>query len=285
MKEGFNPRDKKLKVVADLPKEEQGKYADVPSRDSWSEQKKEVVELQEGFVKKEALEAADVAELAAIARDRLEDGIDVQHLEAEGYHKFREKLISQLETVHNDSLRTFLWIGGQHFGKSRETGKPYSKLHDLISEDRGLLLEAGRNWPATAMEAASETLRDDKDFVLKLIGKAGRTSPDILFIASDRLKDDEDVVVAAIKQYPWAIAFSSERLKNKPSVVLLAARSDSAILEPGMEYSHHVSGTEGRVESPTVGEKVREMIAHLMERVDKKEEGNPARELQERLAA
>ena len=55
-----------------------------------------------------------------------------------------------------------------------------------------------------------DELADDKDFVILIVTLSGNE----LEVVSDRLKDDIDVVNAAIKNHPLSIEFASERVKG-----------------------------------------------------------------------
>jgi hypothetical protein len=80
------------------------------------------------------------------------------------------------------------------------------------------------------MERASDRLKNDKEFVLKLIEE---WKADIqiqaqfcLRYASDRLKNDKDVVLAAVKKDGFFLEFASDRLKGDKEVVLAALQTN-----------------------------------------------------------
>lgn len=68
----------------------------------------------------------------------------------------------------------------------------------------------------SALKYASDRLKDDKDIVIEAV----KNDWNAIEYASDRLKDDEDVVIEAIKNDWNAIKYSSERLKNNKKIVL-----------------------------------------------------------------
>ena len=59
-----------------------------------------------------------------------------------------------------------------------------------------------------ALEYASERLRDDKDIVLAALGNDGMA----LEYASERLRDDYGIVLYAIRNNMRALEYASERL-------------------------------------------------------------------------
>lgn len=71
---------------------------------------------------------------------------------------------------------------------------------------------------------ASETLRDDIDVVTAAIKNNGSS----LIDASDRLRDDKELTLLAIEHedIQRVLEFASDRLKNDPDVVLAAVAND-----------------------------------------------------------
>lgn len=45
---------------------------------------------------------------------------------------------------------------------------------------------------------------------------------------SDMLKDDKEVVLAAVQKYGWALKYASERLKDDKEVVLAAVQKNGS---------------------------------------------------------
>ena len=74
--------------------------------------------------------------------------------------------------------------------------------------DKKELLEAIKK-DGSALEFASDKLKDDKKIVLKAIKKDWLA----LKFASNKLKDDKEVVLTAVKQYGLALIFASRRLQ------------------------------------------------------------------------
>jgi hypothetical protein len=55
---------------------------------------------------------------------------------------------------------------------------------------------------------------------LKAVGKIGY----VLYFASDRIKDDKDIVLEIVKQDGYALEFASVRLKDDQDIVLEAVK-------------------------------------------------------------
>lgn len=72
---------------------------------------------------------------------------------------------------------------------------------------------------------------DDKKTVLDFIKQGGHFPQLAIFNASDRLKDDFEVVSKAVKKDAWSIAFASERLKANKEIVELAVHKEPSTLQ------------------------------------------------------
>lgn len=56
----------------------------------------------------------------------------------------------------------------------------------------------------------SDENRDDKNFVLSIVGQCGHS----LIYASNRLKDDKDIVLEAVKENAFSLKYASDRLQS-----------------------------------------------------------------------
>ena len=92
MKEQFNPSSEKYKEVADLPEAEREKYAVAEGNISTGGRIHET-----GFVKKEAFEEHQLAELAAILNKGEEKARDILQSQAEGYNNVRERIRKDIQ--------------------------------------------------------------------------------------------------------------------------------------------------------------------------------------------
>ena len=86
---------------------------------------------------------------------------------------------------------------------------------DILHKHAVLAAVKRRGW---ALESASDRMKDDPDVVLAAVKKNGLA---LEWAAS--LQNDTEVVLAAVKQRGWALQFASDRLKNDKEVVLAAA--------------------------------------------------------------
>lgn len=79
----------------------------------------------------------------------------------------------------------------------------------------------------SSLQFASERLQDDKEVVLAAVKNQGFT----LKFASERLQDDKEVVLATVKTSFSALQFVSERLQDDEEVVLIAMKNSIFALQ------------------------------------------------------
>ena len=77
------------------------------------------------------------------------------------------------------------------------------------------------------IKSASDRLKDDEEFVLAVLEK----NKDALKYASDRLKDSKEFVLAALEKNKDALKYTSDRLKDSKEVVLVAVENKGGTLE------------------------------------------------------
>ena len=132
-----------------------------------------------------------------------------------------DRLVDKLfENVPLDKLEKHLWYG---FECSLQ---PHSrKLLELGEKQFSLGPHSQR-----FMLMASARLKDDKEFILKLIEEWKselRPEPQVcLRYASDRLKNDKDVVLAAVRKDGFCLEYASESLRGDKEVVLAALQTN-----------------------------------------------------------
>ena len=104
------------------------------------------------------------------------------------------------------------------------------KIHDLIEKYQ---LEANKKFMMmlvkldyNGLQFASEKLRNDKEVVREAIKQNGYT----IRYASEELKNDKEVVLEAVKQNGKALLYASKELRNDKEVVLEAVRQDGEAL-------------------------------------------------------
>ena len=67
---------------------------------------------------------------------------------------------------------------------------------------------------------ASDTLKNDRDVVLAAVQHNGM----VLHYASANLRNDQDIVLAAVQQHGDALQYASDGLRNDQGVVLVAVQ-------------------------------------------------------------
>lgn len=68
---------------------------------------------------------------------------------------------------------------------------------------------------------ASDTLKNDRDVVLAAVQHNGM----VLHYASANLRNDQDIVLAAVQQHGDALQYASDGLRNDQGVVLVACNN------------------------------------------------------------
>lgn len=71
------------------------------------------------------------------------------------------------------------------------------------------------------------SLRDDKEVVIAAVKQRGLA----LEFASDRLKDDKEIVLTAVQQFGLALAYASKKLKDDKEIVFAAVQQSGLALE------------------------------------------------------
>lgn len=206
------------------------------------------------------------AKIAAISRGQDESSIDIQHMEAEAYNNIRKELFDKIKNYggsHNDYMMLEHYFGEPAIARNER----FDNFKEFISRDRELLLKAGRYFPEKVMEAACEDFRKDKDFVMTIMKNTKRSAPEVLLLASNELRDNDEVIKEAIRQHPYSIAAASERIKNIPEIILLAANENPNILKMNNAFCYK------NEEYFFMGDIARKKIGKLLQRVDTVEEG------------
>ena len=98
----------------------------------------------------------------------------------------------------------------------------YIIVNDKLQDTINNLTQNGN-----ALQYVSDELKNDKEVVLAAITEDGRA----LEYASDELKNDKEVVLAAVTQYGRALEYASDELKNDKDVVLAAVTEDGWALQ------------------------------------------------------
>ena len=94
---------------------------------------------------------------------------------------------------------------------------------DFLKADREVVYAAvTQQLSKKALSIASYHLREDYNIVLAAVTSDGGA----LEFAAPELHADFNIVLAAVKQYGWALEFASDELKANPNIVLAAVKQD-----------------------------------------------------------
>lgn len=85
-------------------------------------------------------------------------------------------------------------------------------------DDKDVMLEAVKK-DSYSLSAASDRLKDDKDIILAAVNNGGIHT---LSYASERLRDDKEVVLTAVIKNPESLQYASDRLKDSELIVKTA---------------------------------------------------------------
>lgn len=104
-----------------------------------------------------------------------------------------------------------------------------------LKQDRNVVLAAIKSFRFVFDRGwVSEALKDDKEFMLSVLQQDGNPRIEhygsLLQFASDRLKNDRDIVLAAIKKEGLALEYAAQVFKNDNEIVLTAVRQDGYAL-------------------------------------------------------
>lgn len=88
------------------------------------------------------------------------------------------------------------------------------------------VMRAATSRTALAFEYASDSLKNDRRFVIAAVTKNGR----VLEYTSDRLKNYKKVVMTAVTENGRVLEYASDRLKSDEEVVMAAATNDMSAM-------------------------------------------------------
>lgn len=173
-KESFNPSNPEYQRTEDLPVEQRNRFQNVEG----------------GFVQREAVEVEKLAAQKAIV-----SALRGENLRKEDFlHEEALKEYSKREL-----LDTLLKI---------KEGGPGVSFPEGIFEDKEFLLLAVAKDQKELLNHMPKSFRDDRGFIKKIVDIDGTT----LKFASGDLREDEEIVLAAIRQNPTAIQFAGANL-------------------------------------------------------------------------
>lgn len=92
---------------------------------------------------------------------------------------------------------------------------------DNIKDDYEIVLAAVKNWPQEFIYA-SENLRNNREILTEVFQSEMLCTETILAYLNDALRDDRQIVLAAIKHDPSDLIYVSERLRRDPEIISAA---------------------------------------------------------------
>ena len=109
----------------------------------------------------------------------------------------------------------------------KQIGDALEYASENLKNDKEVILAAVKQ-NGDALFYASKELQADKQLVLEVFKSKGEFfNWHVLDHVSENLKNDKEVVLAAVKQSGYALEYASENLKNDKEVVLAAVKTDS----------------------------------------------------------
>eukprot|EP00930_Biecheleria_cincta_P081425 TRINITY_DN7036_c1_g1_i1.p1 TRINITY_DN7036_c1_g1~~TRINITY_DN7036_c1_g1_i1.p1 ORF type:complete len:544 (-),score=133.56 TRINITY_DN7036_c1_g1_i1:743-2374(-) len=103
-------------------------------------------------------------------------------------------------------------------GKRYEVGQLVSRAPQNIKAERGIMARAAAKC-GRALDDMSAELRDDKDFVLKVLSSDDQEYRPNIAKLSDRLRNDLDVMKAAVEKNSWAMRDAGQELQDNENLI------------------------------------------------------------------
>ncbi|MFZ2719188.1 MAG: DUF4116 domain-containing protein [Candidatus Absconditicoccaceae bacterium] len=162
------------------------------------------------------------------ASDKLQDNEEIV-LAAINQNPSSRRYVSERLRNNKKLIITFLEKGGgdSHYG--------YNNIPDNRGNDREIVLAALKYSEIFEGKFKSHLIKfkNDKDVLMAAIENSNTSSKSEcpLEYASDKLKDDENIVLSAVKKNGYNIKYASEKLKDNKEMVLAAINENPHALE------------------------------------------------------
>lgn len=104
----------------------------------------------------------------------------------------------------------------------KNDGRDMRYVGELLKNDRGFILASLERGNILGIQFVSYELRDDYEIIMKAVNAAGIA----LDYASERLKNNKDIVLAAMRNQAWSLKAASEELRSDATIFLEAIKSD-----------------------------------------------------------
>jgi len=113
----------------------------------------------------------------------------------------------------------------------QQDGRRLSAASYAFQSDPEIVLAALPTTSGDALEFASDTLLEDRGFMLRAVTQGQNA----LFYASEELRGDYDLVLAAVQHFGCALEFASYDLQANKELVLFAVGQDGMALRHASE--------------------------------------------------
>lgn len=110
--------------------------------------------------------------------------------------------------------------------KACETAGIYEYIPPLLKNDKDILFQCIKNYDWD-MEQIDNSLKDDKNFMLRFINYDGK----FFYYASERLKADKDVAMEAFKKSFRNYMYFSEKLRTDRNITINAVKNSGLLLK------------------------------------------------------
>ena len=145
--------------------------------------------------------------------------------------KFRNKreiILAAASNHEGDESKVFKYASPEFYDdreiilKSILSGKlTLAYASDNIKDDYEIVLAAVKKWPQEFIYA-SENLRNNREVLAEMFQSEMLCTETILAYLNDTLRDDRQIVLAAIKHDPSDLIYVSERLRRDPEIISVA---------------------------------------------------------------
>lgn len=137
---------------------------------------------------------------------------------------FLRALQSFLQIMINPFVDDTVYNRAQALEMVRNQGSALCRCSDALKDDKEVVLAALQNQPL-ALSCVSSRLQNDREVILAALRGHLPTHGSLLYLASEQLRGDREVVGAAVRQGGSSLAFASRDLWGDRELVLEALQT------------------------------------------------------------
>ena len=104
---------------------------------------------------------------------------------------------------------------------------PTRRTENLNNKEYILKIIRDSAFDPVNLKNASEKIKNDKEVILEAVKKDGAS----IFYASQELRADREIVLEAVRTYSYALSYASQELQNDKEIVLEAVKHSRLALE------------------------------------------------------